>query len=38
VGIKWKTKVDEIPQMTATTESLNGKRVKVGALKGEHAW
>lgn len=38
MGVKWKTKINKLPQMTATAEALGNHKVKVGALKGEHAW
>lgn len=38
MGVKWKTEFDKLPEISATTESLSGKKVKIGAFKGEHAW
>lgn len=38
MGVKWKTKIDKLPEMTATTEALCGRIVKVGSLEGENAW
>ena len=38
MGVKWQTKFDKLPEIAATTESLGGKKVKIGALKGKHAW
>lgn len=38
MGVKWKTTVNRLPQMTVTAEALGNHKVKVGALKGDHAW
>ena len=38
MGVKWKTTFDKLPQVTATTKALNGKKIQVGAFNGEHAW
>ncbi len=38
MGVKWKTQTDKLPEITKTLEGLNGRRVKVGAIKGDHAW
>lgn len=38
MGVKWNTKVNKLPQITMSAESLGGKKVKVGALQGENAW
>ena len=38
MAVKWKTKVNKLPEVAKTLETLNGKRVKVGSLQGEHAW
>ena len=38
MGVKWHTKFNKLPEMTATIESIKGKKVKVGALQGKHAW
>lgn len=38
MSVKWKTEFDKLPQMTATTKAMSNRKVKVGALEGEHAW
>lgn len=38
MGVKWKTKFDRLPEIAKTAESISGKKVKVGAFKGDHAW
>ena len=38
MGIKWHTKFDKLPKMTATTKAISNRKVKVGALTGKHAW
>lgn len=38
MGLKWKTTINKLPEVSATVKGLNGKKVKVGALKGDHAW
>jgi hypothetical protein len=38
MGVKWKTKVNKLPEMTATAEAIGNHKVKVGAFKGENAW
>ena len=38
MSVKYKTKVDKMTKMITTMENLNGKKVHVGALQGEHAW
>lgn len=38
MGIKWTTKINKLPKVVATTKTMSGKSVKVGALQGEHAW
>lgn len=38
MGLKWKTEFDDLPKMTATTKALSGKKIKVGAFNGDHAW
>ena len=38
VKIKYKTKTDKLPNVTQTMEMLNGRKVKIGALRGTHAW
>lgn len=38
MGIKWKTKKDDFPKVSANAETLSGKKVQVGALTGDNAW
>lgn len=38
LGVKYKTKTNKLPEVTKTVQMLNGKKVKIGALKGDHAW
>lgn len=38
MGIKWKTEKDDFPDVIKTMQTLNGKKVKVGAYNGDHAW
>lgn len=38
MGIKYKTVVDRLPEVSKTLQALNGTKVKVGALQGSHAW
>lgn len=38
MGIKVKTVKNKFPKMTASIEELNGMKINVGALEGEHAW
>lgn len=38
MGVKFKTTVNKLPEISETVEMLGGKRVKVGALRGDHAW
>ncbi len=38
MSVKWKTKTDKLPKVSKTMTTINGSQVKVGALKGEHAW
>lgn len=35
---KWKTTKNDFPRMKKSLESLNGKKINVGVLEGEHAW
>lgn len=37
MGVKWRTKVDHIPNMQKNIKELNGKKVQVGVF-GEKAW
>lgn len=36
--VKWKTKVNKLPKVSKSVESIEGKKVKVGVFNGEHAW
>lgn len=36
--VKWKTKVNKIPEIQARIKAINGAAVQVGALEGERAW
>lgn len=38
MSVKYKTKVDKMTKVITTMEKMNGKKVHVGALQGEHAW
>ena len=38
MGVKYKTKINKLPEVTATMQMLNGKSLKIGALKGDNAW
>lgn len=38
MGAKWNTKMDKLPQVTRTLETLSKKSIEVGAIDGEHAW
>lgn len=38
MSVKWHTTFNKLPEVTAAVESMNGKKVKVGALQGGHAW
>ena len=38
MGVKFKTTVNKLPEISETMEMLGGKSVKVGALRGDHAW
>ena len=38
MGVKWKTQFNKLPEISATTEAINSRKVKVGALKGDNAW
>ena len=37
VGVKWKTKKDDFPKVLAAAETINGRKVQVGALTGKNA-
>lgn len=38
MGVKYKTVKNKFPEMQRNLEALNGRKVIVGCLKGEHAW
>jgi hypothetical protein len=38
MGVKIKTTLNNFPDMKAKVESLNGRKVKVGVLTGEHRY
>lgn len=38
MGVKWTTKKDSFPSVKRSLEGLDGKKVNVGCLKGEHRW
>lgn len=38
MAIKFKTVVNRLPDVGKRASLLNGRKVEVGALKGEHAW
>ena len=38
MGVRIRTTINKIPEITATTQGLNGKKIKVGVFNGEHAW
>lgn len=38
MAVKWKTTINKLPQVAATTKALSNRAVKVGALQGENAW
>lgn len=38
MGVKYKVKKDKFPDVQKSLETLNGRKVTVGCLKGEHAW
>lgn len=38
MSVKWKTKINKLPTVSATTKALNNKKVTVGVLKGDNAW
>lgn len=37
MGVKWKTTINKLPEVMATTEAMNGKKVQVGATSN-NAW
>lgn len=38
MAVRWRTTINKIPEITARTEAINGKKIKVGVFNGEHAW
>lgn len=38
MGIKWKTKVNKLPELTKNTETISGRNVKVGIFGDKDAW
>lgn len=38
MGVRWKTTINKLPEITQTLQAISGRKVKVGALSGEHAW
>ena len=38
MGVKWKTKKSEFPQMISSLQALGDRSIEVGAISGEHAW
>lgn len=38
MSVRWRTKINKLPEIATITQGMNGKKVKVGALQGEHAW
>ncbi len=38
MGVKWKTTINRIPEISKISKALNNGEVKVGAFQGEHAW
>lgn len=38
MSVKWKTKVNKLPQVSKSLETIKGKSVEVGALEGDHRW
>lgn len=38
MSVKWKTKVNKLPEIAKTLETIGTKKVKVGAFNGDHAW
>jgi hypothetical protein len=38
MGIKWKTAVNKMPDMTKSIKTLDGRKVEVGVIEGEHQW
>ena len=38
MGIKYKSKTNNLPTGAKSLEMMNGRKVTVGALNGENAW
>lgn len=38
MGVKYKSKVNKLPEVAESLETMNGRKVIVGALRGENAW
>lgn len=38
MAVKWTTKKDLLPQIESNLKALRRQKVKVGALRGDHAW
>ena len=38
MSVKWKTKTNKLPKVSASLEALSGRSVEVGALAGDNAW
>lgn len=38
MGVKYKTVKNNFPEMQRRLESLNGKKVEVGCIEGDHTW
>lgn len=38
MGVRVRTRTDNFPKLRASVEALDGKKVNVGVLTGEHAW
>ena len=38
MGVKWKTKTNNLPKVTKSLETLGKKRIEIGAIQGESAW
>lgn len=38
MGVKFKTTKNKFPEMVKTAKALNGRKVQVGCIQGDHAW
>lgn len=38
MGVKFKTAKNKFPEMIKTAKALNGRKVQVGCIQGDHAW